>query len=97
MRPLYTDWDSIGDIVGRLNELRPLLESRASGLELFDEFIDHDEGGRALDVIVDFLLDPATPPATAEVLDHITHLHQKMKLDDDSVTRLRAKTSHTPS
>jgi hypothetical protein len=69
-----------------------LLSDQARGfLDLFDDFMLHDEFGLALITVCDFLLEPNSPPVSKSVIDLIRHLQAVMHVDDSSVDLLNKK------
>ena len=78
------------DIKGQLDGLRAALPSPlgAKSSSFFDEFIREHEFGLALHVICDHLLEPATQPASAAIIQEIQSLHRLMNIEDDCVSDL---------
>jgi hypothetical protein len=58
---------------------------------VFDEFLREHEWGLALHVVCDYLLEPATPPAAAELIEEIQGLHKAMGIEDSCAIDLRRK------
>jgi hypothetical protein len=82
----------------RLQSLRAIFPHGPRGetcCALFDDFLANNEFGLALDVLCDFLLDPATRPVTETELKDIAALRVLMEVDDQYFLRLRDKRHHS--
>jgi hypothetical protein len=86
--------DHYRDLANRLKSLRGLISIPPNGAkyaELFDEFVSVNEFELALHALCDFLLESVSTLPDRRALDQIEFLHQRMKLRDDCVSRLRQK------
>ena len=68
------------ELSSRLQVLRPLLlrQERAACLNWFDEYLEHNELGLALDVLCEYLLEPGAPRVTEAELGQLEALFSIM-------------------
>jgi hypothetical protein len=78
-------------LTGQLQSLRPVLLGGRDHvfLDLFDDLMDHNELGLALDVVCDVVLEPDSPRIDSATFDRIRALHTAMSIEDDCVERLQ--------
>ena len=79
---------------GGLLELRPLFSLNEGGLryqQLFDEYLDHNELGLALEMLCEFLIDPKTPGIGLLQAERIERLARSMELQDRYCAAIREK------
>lgn len=69
-------------------------QSAQGYLDLFNEFVSHNELGLALETLCDFLLEAAIAVDDA-VISQIETLHNQMKVKDDCVQKLRGRAART--
>jgi hypothetical protein len=74
-----------------LSELRYVFSKDDDWRKLFDEFIREYEFELALHVICDYLLEPEIQIPHDSILEKISSLHSTMQVEDDCLTKLRAK------
>jgi hypothetical protein len=82
------------EMTPRLMALRPLFslnENLASYRDFFDELLEANEFEVALHALCDFLMEPGIPGIGLEEIEEIEKIHQRMKLEDNCGTGLRAK------
>ena len=77
----------------QLQSLRPLLLADRGRffLDLFDNLMQETEFAVALDVLCEFILQPASPKVSKTTVDQIQRLHAAMKIDDRCVEELQKK------